>query len=61
MPRQGWGWQLLARAHGFERMARQVPHLEPLAVTVGFVEIQAGEAPPWLRFITVVKVCVKSQ
>jgi ubiquinone/menaquinone biosynthesis C-methylase UbiE len=56
MPRQGWGWKLLAHAHGFERMARQVPHLEPLAAAVGFVEIQAGEAPPWLRFITAVKV-----
>jgi hypothetical protein len=49
------GWQLVARAHGFERMARQVPHLESLAAAAGFVEIQAGEAPPWLRYITAVK------
>jgi len=56
LPKQGWGWQLLARAHGFDRMARQVPHLGPLAAAAGFGEIQAGEVAPWFRYITAVKV-----
>jgi len=53
-PQHGLGWRLLAHAHGYDRMARQVPHLEPLAAAAGFGEIRSGEAPPWLRYITAV-------
>jgi ubiquinone/menaquinone biosynthesis C-methylase UbiE len=54
-PRHGLGWRLLARVHGFDRMARRVPPLEPLAAQAGFDEIRAGDAPPWLRYSVAVK------
>ena len=54
-PRQGLGWRVLARVHGFDRMARMVPHLEPLAAQAGFGQIRTGEAPPWLRYVRAVK------
>ena len=54
-PRHGLGWRLLARVHGYDRMARKVPRLEPLVGAAGFGEIRAGEAPPWLRYVTAVK------
>jgi ubiquinone/menaquinone biosynthesis C-methylase UbiE len=53
LPR-GRGWRLLARVHGFDRMARMVPRLEPLAAEAGFAEIRAGEARPWLRYVRAV-------
>jgi ubiquinone/menaquinone biosynthesis C-methylase UbiE len=43
---------LMARAHGFDRMASQVPNLEPLAAAAGFVEVESNEAPPWVRYVT---------
>jgi SAM-dependent methyltransferase len=55
IPSRGLGWRLLARIHGFDRMARMVPNLQPIAVQAGFDEIRAGEAPPWLRYIAAVK------
>src|SRR5712692_4474885 len=39
-PRRGLGWRLLARVHGYDRMARLVPHLEPLAAQAGFGQIR---------------------
>jgi ubiquinone/menaquinone biosynthesis C-methylase UbiE len=54
-PRHGLGWRLLARVHGYDRMARTVPFLEPLVDAAGFGQIRAGEAPPWLRYVTAVK------
>ena len=54
-PRHGLGWRLLARVHGYDRMARVVPRLEPLASQAGFGEIRTGEAPPWLRYVVAVK------
>ncbi len=54
-PRRGLGWQLLARVHGFDRMARMVPYLEPQAAQAGFSEIRTGEVPPWLRYVIAVK------
>jgi ubiquinone/menaquinone biosynthesis C-methylase UbiE len=54
-PRHGLGWRLLGRVHGFDRMARIVPDLEPLATNAGFGEIRTGEAPPWLRYVRAVK------
>ena len=52
---RGLGWRLIARVHGFDRMARMVPHLEPLAAQAGFAEIRTGDAPPWLRYVLAVK------
>jgi ubiquinone/menaquinone biosynthesis C-methylase UbiE len=54
-PRHGWGWRLLARLHGYDRMARLVPHLEPLAAQAGFGEIRTGEVPPWIRYVVATK------
>jgi ubiquinone/menaquinone biosynthesis C-methylase UbiE len=50
VPSRGLGWRLLARIHGFDRMARMVPRLEPLVAQAGFGDIRAGQAPPWLRW-----------
>ena len=55
VPRHGLGWRLLARLHSYDRMAREVPHLEPLAAQAAFAEIRTGEAPPWLRYAHAVK------
>jgi len=54
-PRHGLGWRLLARLHGYDRMARQVPQLDRLAVQAGFHEIRTGEVPPWIRYVVAVK------
>lgn len=54
-PRHGPGWRVLARVHGFDRMARMVPDLQPLAAQAGFAQIRTGEAPPWLRYVLAVK------
>ena len=55
IPRRGLGWRLLARIHGYDRMARMVSHLEPLVARAEFAEIRTGEAPPWLRYALAVK------
>ena len=54
-PRHGLGWRLLARLHDYDRMARMVPQLEPMAALAGFDDIRTGEAPPWLRYVHAVK------
>jgi ubiquinone/menaquinone biosynthesis C-methylase UbiE len=54
-PQHGLGWRLLARVHGYDRMARMVPHLAPLATQAGFGQVRTGEAPPWLRYVYAVK------
>ena len=55
-PRHGLGWRLLARVHDYDRMARMVPDLHPLAAQAGFGQIRTGEAPPWLRYVHAVKI-----
>ncbi len=55
IPRHGLGWRLLAVITGHGRMARMVPHLEPLAAQAEFAEIHTGEAPPWLRYVHAVR------
>jgi ubiquinone/menaquinone biosynthesis C-methylase UbiE len=55
-PRHGLGWRLLARVHDYDRMARMVPDLHPLAAQAGFGHIRTGEAPPWLRYVHAVKI-----
>ena len=54
-PRHGLGWRVLVRVHGYGRMARMVPDLEPLAAQAGFGQIRTGEALPWLRYVQAVK------
>jgi ubiquinone/menaquinone biosynthesis C-methylase UbiE len=46
---------LLARAHGYDRMAQQVERLDSLAAAAGFGDIRQGEVPPWLRYIAAEK------
>lgn len=54
-PRRSPGLQLLARLHGYDRMARMVPDLEQLPARVGLGQIRTGEVPPWLRYVHAVK------
>jgi SAM-dependent methyltransferase len=49
------GWQLLARLHGYDRMAQALPALDRTLAQAGFDLIQTGVAPPWLRFARGVK------
>jgi ubiquinone/menaquinone biosynthesis C-methylase UbiE len=44
-------WRLLARLHGFDRMAEAVPNLERLISNGRFEQVLSGEAPPWLRYV----------
>jgi ubiquinone/menaquinone biosynthesis C-methylase UbiE len=54
-PRHRPGLQVLARLHGYDRMARMLPDLELLPGRVGFGQIRTGEVPPWLRYVHAVK------
>jgi ubiquinone/menaquinone biosynthesis C-methylase UbiE len=49
------GWRLLARLHGYDRMARAVPDLERLIAGTNFEQISSGQAPPWLRYVQAVR------
>jgi ubiquinone/menaquinone biosynthesis C-methylase UbiE len=49
------GWRLLARIHGYDRMAQAVPDLERLMAESEFEQIRGAEAPPWLRYVRAVK------
>lgn len=53
-PHHGCGWQMLARIHGYDRMARMVPQLASLATQAGFGGVRSGIAPPWLRYVQAV-------
>ena len=55
VPRRGIGWRLLARLHGYDRMAAMVPDLEQLAARADFARIRGGQVPPWLRYVHAVK------
>lgn len=46
---------VLARAHGYDRMAQAVKSLDSLAGAAGFSDMKSGEIPPWLRYITAAK------
>jgi ubiquinone/menaquinone biosynthesis C-methylase UbiE len=46
---------LLARTHGYDRMAQQVERLDVLAAAGGFGDIRIGDVPPWLRYVAAVK------
>lgn len=55
------GLRLLARVHGFDRMASAVPDLERLAADTGFEQVTTGEAPPWIRYVRAVKPAAPEQ
>jgi len=46
---------LLARLHGYDRMAHAVPDLDRLIADAGFENVSSGEAPPWLRYVRATK------
>jgi hypothetical protein len=46
---------LLARVHGYDRMARAVADLERMVAAADFDRVEEGEAPPWLRYVRAVK------
>ncbi len=48
----GLGWQLLARLHGYDRMAHSVPDLERMIADAQFVGLLSAESPPWLRYVS---------
>jgi len=50
-----FGWRLLARVHGYDRMAKAVPNLDRLTAEANFADVRNGEAPPWLRYVRAVK------
>jgi len=52
---RAFGWQLLARVHGYDRMARAVAELERMVADVNFEQVQTGVAPPWLRYVRAIK------
>jgi ubiquinone/menaquinone biosynthesis C-methylase UbiE len=52
---RAFGWRLVARVHGYDRMAEAVPHLERMIADTEFVQIRGGEVPPWLRFVRAAK------
>ena len=49
------GWRVLARLHGFDRMAHAILHLDRLIADAGFGQIRKGDAPPWLRYVRAAK------
>jgi ubiquinone/menaquinone biosynthesis C-methylase UbiE len=47
--------RLLARLHGYDRMARAVRDLEQMIAAAEFDQVRGGQAPPWLRYVRAVK------
>jgi ubiquinone/menaquinone biosynthesis C-methylase UbiE len=52
---RAFGWQLLARMHGYDRMAQAVPDLERMICDAEFDQVRSGVAPPWLRYVSAKK------
>jgi ubiquinone/menaquinone biosynthesis C-methylase UbiE len=52
---RAFGWQVLARLHGYDRMAQAVPDLERMIADADFEQVCTGEAPPWLRYVRAAK------
>jgi ubiquinone/menaquinone biosynthesis C-methylase UbiE len=52
---RAFGWQFLARLHGYDRMAQAVPDLERMIADAEFEQVRGGEAPPWLRYVRAAK------
>lgn len=52
---RAFGWRVLARLHGYDRMAHAILHLGTLIADAGFEGIRDGEAPPWLWYVCAFK------
>ena len=52
---RAFGWRVLARLHGYDRMAQAVPNLERMIADADFQQACTGEAPPWLGYVRAVK------
>jgi ubiquinone/menaquinone biosynthesis C-methylase UbiE len=52
---RAFGWRVLARLHGYDRMAQAVPNLERMIGEADFQQACTREAPPWLRYVRAVK------
>jgi ubiquinone/menaquinone biosynthesis C-methylase UbiE len=52
---RAFGWRVLARLHGYDRMAQAVPDLERMIGDADFQQACTGEAPPWLGYVRAVK------
>jgi ubiquinone/menaquinone biosynthesis C-methylase UbiE len=52
------GLQLLARLHGYDRMAHAVADLERIIADAQFEQLRSGEVPPWLRYVRATKPTV---
>jgi ubiquinone/menaquinone biosynthesis C-methylase UbiE len=52
---RAFGWQLLARVHGYDRMAQAVAELERMIAEVNFEQVRTGVTPPWLRYVRAIK------
>jgi ubiquinone/menaquinone biosynthesis C-methylase UbiE len=46
---------VLARLHGYDRMAQAVPQLERMIAEANFDQVRSGVAAPWLRYVRAVK------
>jgi ubiquinone/menaquinone biosynthesis C-methylase UbiE len=52
---EAFGWRLIARVHGYDRMAQAVPGLERMIADADFSQVLSGTAPPWLRYVRATK------
>lgn len=52
---RGRVWRLVARLHGFDRMAQAVADLERLIADAGFKGTRSAEAPLWQRYVRAAK------
>jgi ubiquinone/menaquinone biosynthesis C-methylase UbiE len=48
---EAFGWQLVARVHGYDRMAQAIPDLDQKIASADFEQVLSGTAPPWLRYV----------
>ncbi len=52
---RAFGWRVLARLHGYDRMAQAVPDLERMIDDADFQQACTGRAPPWLGYMRAFK------
>jgi ubiquinone/menaquinone biosynthesis C-methylase UbiE len=48
---RAFGWRMIARVHGYDRMARALPELERTIAETNFEQVRGGTVPPWLRYV----------
>jgi ubiquinone/menaquinone biosynthesis C-methylase UbiE len=52
---EAFGWRMIARVHGYDRMAQALPELERMIADANFEQVLSGTAPPWLRYVRATK------